>query len=565
MAVLDLLVELVKEIAVYVAMAFFVARLGVLQRLAPQPLPPRQRLAVVAVCGGLCILGTYWGIWVQGALANTRVIGAVLAGFLGGPWAGLAAGLIGGLHRLSLGGFTALACGVSTTTEGLLAGLVKRRLGARPVPWVMALAVTAAAELLQMAIILLMARPFADAWALVRVIALPMIFANSIGAGLVMAIINDSREHQERVKAAQAKKALEIASRTLPYLRAGLTRETAQAVAEIIRGATGVAAASITDGQVILGYAGAGADHHTPGTPPLTAACREVLADGKMRVLDNVGCAVAGCPLTSGVVVPLKTADDQVVGTLNLFQRGSQPISPVIVELAAGLGQLLSTQIEIARLQALSQLVVQAELRALHAQINPHFLFNALNAVAALCRRDPAEARQVVISLSQYLRSSIRAGDNAIVTLGEELEVVRAYLAIEQVRYGDRLRFAVQVPPDLLAARVPIFSLQPLVENSVRHGLMPKPAGGTVVIGARREGGSLVLWVQDDGVGMGAPAPRPGSGGGVGLRNVQERIRYLYGPAGSVAVASCPGEGTRVEIRLPLDLVEEKEVAAVGG
>lgn len=543
-----LLRDLVQQIAVFVALAFVIGRLRLLRRLTGPRLGRREWLVLVAGCGLLSILGTYWGIEVQGALANTRVIGAVLAGLLGGPGAGLAAGLIGGLHRMSLGGFTAVACGVSTTVEGLLGGLVRARWGDRAASGAAAFATTAAAEALQMLIILALARPFGEAWALVQTIALPMTVANAIGAGLTMAIFQDSREFEERLAAAQAKTALDIANRTLPYLRSGLTRATAQKAAELIQAATGVAAASITDGRRILGYAGLGADHHQPGCPPWTEACREVLRDGERRAVNDVRCTVPGCMLGGGVVVPLK-AGDEVVGTLNLFERAPKPVSPVTVELAAGLGQLLSTQMEIARLQAASELAAQAELRALQAQINPHFLFNALNTVAALCRRDPERARETIFLLSQYLRSSIRAGQNVLVTLEEELGIVQAYVAIEQARFGSRLKARFDVPAELLRAEVPILSLQPLVENGVRHGLMPLPAGGTVAVRARRQGTALVVEVADDGVGIAGAGQSAGTG--VGLSNVRERLRCLYGEHGRLAVDSAPGKGTRVELRMP--------------
>ncbi len=553
----QLFFNLAEAISLFVLLAFVAGRVGILARIFSRPLRWRERLAVAVASGLLGIMGTYWGIPVEGAIANTRVIGPMIAGLFGGPGAGLAAGLIAGIHRYTLGGFTALACGISTVSEGFLAGTVHRlvtRRG-RQVTAVAAFAATAVAEMLQMAIILLVARPWDDAVSLVSQIALPMILTNALGVGLMVGIIRDAREQQDRIAATQAQTVLEIASRTLPHLRAGLSETSALAACEIILPRTEMLAVAITDREKILAFAGAGADHHLAGLPPMTQATRDVLADGRERVVQRgteAGCSVPDCPLIAGVAVPLRDRD-QVVGTLSLYQRGNGPVRQVTVELGVGLGNLLSSQIELSRAQAMTQLVAQAELRALHAQINPHFLFNALGTIGALCRRDPEKARDLLVMLSQYLRSSMRVG-NEMVTLGEELGYVEAYLAVEKTRFGERLRVDVEVETDALDLLVPILCLQPLVENSVRHGIMPKAQGGSIRILGRREGEQLVLSVTDDGVGMEASTNYGQRGHGVGLTNVRERLRYLYGLGDWVEVVSSPGAGTAVRLRLPVNV-----------
>lgn len=563
MPVVLLLLRLAQEIALFVAVAFAIGRSGLFQAFFSRLLGWRDK-ALLAVGGGLLgVIGTYAGIPVQGALANSRVIGPMVAGLYGGPLTGLAAGLIAGLHRTSLGGFTAVACGISTVTEGLVGGLIHRWRQGRSPSALMAALATVVAEALQMAIILLVARPFSEALALVRIIAVPMTLANAAGVGLMVAIIQDAQEQRERIAARQAHQALKIAGQTLPHLREGLTAESAAAACGIILQETQLLAVSITDLSHILGFMGAGSDHHRSGERPRTQATWDVLADGSPRVIhsrDKVGCTHEDCPLTHGVVVPLRNGE-QVVGTLHLYQKGPGPVSPVTVELGLGLGQLLSYQIELSRVHEMSRLVAQAEIRALHAQINPHFLFNALNTISALIRRDPEQARDLLVLLSQYLRSSIRAAEG-MVTLGQELEFVEAYLAIEKARYGERLASEVDVPQELLELPVPIMALQPLVENSVRHGLMPKAGGGTVRVSARLEAADLVLRVEDDGVGIARAAREGKSGHGVALKNVSERLRHLYGSDGLLSLAEAPGGGTVAQLRLP---VRTAAVAAQGG
>jgi two-component system, LytTR family, sensor histidine kinase LytS len=548
-----LLLRLAQEIALFVAVAFAMGRSGLFQAFFARLLGWRDK-ALLALGGGLLgVIGTFAGIPVQGALANSRVIGPMVAGLYGGPLAGLAAGLIAGLHRTSMGGFTAVACGISTVTEGLLGGMIHRWRKGRSPSAPLAAAATVVAEVLQMAIILLVARPFSEALGLVREIAVPMTLANAAGVGLMVAIIQDAQEQRERIAARQAHQALKIAGRTLPHLREGLTVGSAGAASRIILNETQLLAVSITDLSHILGFSGVGSDHHRSGERPLTQATWDVLADGSPRVISssaNVGCTHPDCPLTTGVVVPLKSGE-QVVGTLHLYQKGPGPVSPVTVELAVGLGQLLSYQIELSRVHEMGRLVAQAEVRALHAQINPHFLFNALTTISALCRREPDRARDLLVMLSQYLRSSIRAAEG-MVTLGQELEFVEAYLAIEKARYGERLHSDVDVPQELLELPVPIMALQPLVENSVRHGLMPRAAGGSVRVSARLDAADLILRVEDDGVGIGQAARDGSSGNGVALKNVSERLRHLYGSGGLLSLTAAPGGGTVAQVRLPV-------------
>jgi two-component system sensor histidine kinase LytS len=506
--------------------------------------------------GLLGMLGTYWGIPVQGALANTRVIGPMIAGLYGGPLAGLVAGVMAGLHRLSLGGFTAVACAVSTVSEGLLAGLVHRLRGGRPLSARAAFLATAAAELLQMAIILLVARPYESALALVGNIALPMTLANAFGVALMVFIIGDAQAQRERLKAEQAHQALQLARLTLPHLREGLSFDSAQKACEIIRAGAGLAAVSITNRETVLAYVGQGSDHHHAGGRPKMQATWDVLADGQARIAERpeeIGCAHgANCPIKAGIAVPLQDGD-QVVGTLHLYQKEAGPVSPILIELGLGLGQLLSTQIETSRAHAMARLVTQAEIRALHAQINPHFLFNALTTISSLCRRDPGRARELLLLLSQYIRSSLRSADS-LVTLGEELQFVGAYLAIEQARHGERVRSVIEVDRALHAIPVPVLSLQPLVENAIRHGILGRAEGGTVTISASLVGAELVLSVRDDGVGIQEGAP---AGNGVALKNVRERLHHLYGGRGALVVEPLPDGGTLAVLRFPVSMVEE--------
>jgi two-component system LytT family sensor kinase len=193
----------------------------------------------------------------------------------------------------------------------------------------------------------------------------------------------------------------------------------------------------------------------------------------------------------------------------------------------------------------------EARLAALSSQINPHFLFNTLNSVASLIRLNPEQARQVVYKLSKILRRLLRQQDN-LTTLGEELGFIEDYLSIEMVRFGDKLRFVKEVQPDTLDLLVPSMLLQPLVENSIRHGLASKVDGGTIRVRSRRNGNQLQIVVEDDGVGIPeSRLARMFEQGGIGVTNVNERLKVLYGDSYRMWIDSRPGEGTSTGIEIP--------------
>jgi hypothetical protein len=196
--------------------------------------------------------------------------------------------------------------------------------------------------------------------------------------------------------------------------------------------------------------------------------------------------------------------------------------------------------------------LAQAQLRALQMQLQPHFLFNTLHGIAMLTDSDPAGAETMAVKLAELLRATLRLRDVPEVALGTELELLRAYLEIEQLRFGERLAVTFAVPEDLLDVLVPSFLLQPIVENAVRHGVAPRVETGRITIGAAREASTLVLLVEDDGPGFDTD---PFAVVGVGLSATRDRLALRYGAAGSIRceARSASARGARVAIRVPLD------------
>jgi two-component system LytT family sensor kinase len=202
------------------------------------------------------------------------------------------------------------------------------------------------------------------------------------------------------------------------------------------------------------------------------------------------------------------------------------------------------------KLEEQSRLLVEARLAALASQINPHFLFNTLNSVSSLIRTDPNQARVMVVKLSKVLRRLLRKHEN-FSALRDELSFIEDYLSIEVIRFGDKLHFEKDVADDTLDMLVPSMLLQPLVENSIKHGLSSKVEGGTIRIHGRRTESRLLLLVEDDGVGIPEAKLATLLDRGIGVSNVNERLKVLFGNDYRMWIDSQPGKGTRIQIEVP--------------
>ncbi len=369
---------------------------------------------------------------------------------------------------------------------------------------------------------------------------------------------------------------VKIAHETLPYLRRGLNEQNAEAIARIIQEIAQVAAVSITDCERQLAYLGAGCDRHHPGDKILTEATREVIRTCHHKIVQTqqeLNCPLTdscNCPLAAAVIVPL-VCRGKVVGTFKLYETKDGKMSPDLIRLALGMGQILSLQVELAELDHQANLATVAKLDALQAQINPHFFFNVMNTIIATSRSNPNRTRRLLIHFAEFFRKALKSKGN-LISLKEEMEFVNTYLVLEKARFGKKLKIKSEIPHDLLDAEVPRLCIQPLVENAVKHGVTPLLTNGTVLIRVNRiesESGDLELLIEiiDDGMGIEKERlkdvllPGVGSGNGGGMANVHARLQGLYGEEYGLKIKSEPGEGTTVSMRLPYSRVMEQDVS----
>ncbi|MFE3520951.1 sensor histidine kinase [Streptomyces sp. NPDC059161] len=341
---------------------------------------------------------------------------------------------------------------------------------------------------------------------------------------------------------------LHTASLAAPPLRAGLTAEAARKSARRLRSLLGTDALCLTDRDTILTWDGAGEQHHGAQIMDQMAA---LLDTGRDRAFP-LSCEDLDCPLRWAVAVPL-TVDDRVLGTL----IACAPRESAVLARAAGeVGRWVSVQLELAELDRSRTRLIEAEIKALRAQISPHFIFNSLAAIASFVRTDPERARELLLEFADFTRYSFRRhGD--FTTLADELHSIDQYLALARARFGDRLSVTLQVAPEVLPVALPFLCLQPLVENAVKHGIEGAVATSRITISALDAGNEAEVVIEDDGVGMDPQRLRRilrGDGGpstGIGLLNVDERLRQVYGDAYGLVIETGVGAGMKVTASIP--------------
>ncbi|MCY7324906.1 MAG: histidine kinase [Microbacteriaceae bacterium] len=338
---------------------------------------------------------------------------------------------------------------------------------------------------------------------------------------------------------------LHLASQAAENLRGGLDSEEVGRAARHLRALLGCDILAIAD-------AGGGIVIDGPGE-----LFREVAASIAARMSEVSRTQVVPVPAESGrdstyaIAAPIVT-DGLVAGMVIVFATSRRaPLIRATGEVAAW----VSAQLSLGELDASRAALAEAELRALRAQISPHFIYNALNAIASFINTDPSKARELVLEFADFTRYSFRRhGD--FTTLAEELRSIHSYLLLERARFGDRLEVTLQIAPETLSTVIPFLSLQPLVENSVRHGLERKEGGGRITISAEAAGMNVQITVEDDGAGIDPDAVKAllgGSGGAdhIGLRNVDSRMRQVYGDTYGLVVETNLGAGTLVRLLVP--------------
>jgi two-component system LytT family sensor kinase len=370
-----------------------------------------------------------------------------------------------------------------------------------------------------------------------------------VGGAAVLVLWRGTRNKQSLSTEAQrvTYETLHTAWSAAPPLRAGLVPDAAKKSARHLRTLLDTPALALTDETEVVAWEGV-SDHHAADA--MTHA-EDVFQTGRTQAYD-IGCTEPNCPINCAVVAPL-TVEGRVVGTLAAYSREA---SAGLVRATNQVARWAAGQLELAELDRSRTRLVEAEVRALRAQISPHFIYNSLSAIASYVRTNPERARTLLLDFADFTRYSFRRhGD--FTTLAEELRSIDQYLALERARFGERLKVTLQVAPEVLPVTVPFLCLQPLVENAVRHGMEGKVEPGHIQIHANDSGAEAEITIEDDGIGMDPEKLRRTLAGqvdesaGIGLGNIDERLRRVYGDEYGLVVETACGLGMKITVRVP--------------
>lgn len=529
--IFDMLLAVFDRAALMLICLFFLIRIRLFRELLHKTAhSPKELLGVTAIFSLFALFSTWSGVPVEGSLVNVRIIAVMSGGILFGPWVGIITGIIAGTHRylIDIGGVTAVPCFITSIIAGVMSGLINRKFP-KAQHWRAGIIGGMICESLTMLLVVIWAPSTALGLDIVAKIGAPMIFG-TVCIGFIVLLVQSVEGEKEAIAARQAKLALEIANKTLPLFRQ-VNSDSLRNICDIIRREIKADAVAMTDKKQILAYVGYGEHNYKHGDDGISPTTAQSIASGKIIIKNNDE-AHRTKDIHSMIVIPL-WEKGKVTGTLKIYYRRAHRITGSLKEMAIGLSQIISTQLEVSRAEQLREMANKAELRALQSKINPHFLFNALNAISSSIRLNPDTARQLVINLSRYLRYNLELNDDELIDIRKELWQVKDYIAIEQARFGDKLTMIYDVDEDLHFL-LPSLLIQPLVENAIVHGIQPCKGKGVVTLSVRDLGDQVRISVRDTGQGISDEviarvARNEMPGNKIGLLNVHHRVKLLSG------------------------------------
>jgi two-component system, LytTR family, sensor kinase len=526
---LEMLIHLFERAALLLICLFFMTRIPRFKEsLHKESHSPTELFVITLIFCAFAIFGTYTGIEVEGSLVNVRIVAIMSGGILFGPWVGIITGLVSGVHRylIDIGGITSVPCLITSITGGIVSGIINRKVR-KSRRWILGIVAGMLCEVLTMLLILAMAEPFSLGEDIVSKIGIPMIIGE-VSIGIIVLLVLSVEDEKEMIAAKQAKLALEIANKTLPYFRS-INADSLKMICAIIKDEIKADAVAITDTRNILAYVGFGEEKYTIGHEIINELTKETIRSGNITIRNQI--ADQNTPQIQNLLIMPLEERGEVTGTLKIYYRKGYKLTYPLQTMAIGLSQIISTLMEVSRVEQIKEAANKAELKALQTKINPHFLFNALNAIASTTRRDPEKARELIINLSGYMRFNLEINDE-LIDIHIALKQVKDYVEIEKARFGSRLQ--VEYDIDEVTLRVPSLLIQPLVENAINHGILKKKEPGKVTISVKDIGEKVRISVKDTGVGIeekvveclyhgDVPAKQ------IGLSNVHQRVKLIYG------------------------------------
>lgn len=559
---LHLFISLLMNISLLTLVATLLTRLSSVQKLLVDKSDwwSGNKVLLAVIFGLISILSTYTGSDVDGAILNTRVIGVLAGGMIGGPIVGIGSALIAGIHRylFDVGGFTSVACAISTILEGIISTSVwfiyqKKD---KVYTYFAILSTAFVAECVQMLVILLVAKPYIRAFQLVNVIGIPMILFNSLGLVVFFSVFRYFMDGRDLEEARSIGLSLKIAEICLPHLRKmnrskqdwDYTRDTILSLSDCLD------VMVTTKNTIQISSSKYASVEEKDGSMPefvIEAISTKKHTIRRMTQVEN------GKKQKIRLISAPMVAKEEVIGVLVLFFSERNHSVESERGLTEGLASLFAVQLELSDLEYQKKMRRKAEYKALQSQINPHFLFNSLNTISYFCREKPERARELLLALSKYFRNTLE-DSGYMIPLDKELSHVKAYLALAEARFEDRLKVDIEVNGGI-SCTVPNLIIQPLVENAIKHGAM-KRTYGIVSVTVEDSDKCTVITVSDNGPGIPVSVVSSLYDGkvlnGVGLENVHKRLISIYGENNGLKISS-GSEGTKVVVEIPDEVMKE--------
>lgn len=505
-----------------------------------------SQLVLIFLFSGISIFGTVFGIPIDGAVINTRAAGVITGGLVGGPLVGTWIGIIAGIHRFFfMDTFTTPASTVATVLQGIISGLLSNYIRRRRPFWIWAFIIGVFLEILHMIVFFLMLGINDRVIHIVHILMPSMFLCNAAGVTLFMGMIHTFVTDHEKAVAHAAQNSFHSVSLMMQAMKADLSYRSFQNMTLIVMNSLpDLSWAAVLTGQQLQAL-----------------TLRRWLNRGEVRkeIFHFANMSKENLPMNV-LSFPIRNSDD--AESVLLIQKSDVlPFSAYEKEIGQGIIRVMEMVAEFHQLKKKELLFHEAEIKMLQAQINPHFLFNALNTIAHYCRKDPMQARRLVIYLADYYRQNL-AEPNTMIPLEQEIHHVKVYVNLEKARFGDRLSIRYSLPKQMII--VPALIMQPLVENAILHGILPRKEGGHIRVAVIEKKKEYILYVCDDGCGMDESKVKRLLDAGIrrksiGLINVHQRLRFIYGNAGGLRIISRKGKGTLVSFRIPKRIGKLKE------
>ena len=517
--------------------------------------------------GGLGILATYSGVDILGAIANTREISIILGGLLGGPFVGTVGGLIAGVHRYMLdpNGVTSLPCGLTTIIGGVFSGYLYTKTEFRE-RWKSGILAGLTIVSLNMLLVLLMTKPFELALQIVKTILIPMELINTVGIVAILLLTENIFRDKDASAAKQAEIALDIADKTLPYFL-NPSKESYMEICRIISKYAEADDVLISNKIRVVSASRNLTEVENEIVKDILKSIEAFDSDNVLQINDLTQ-KYSKFKYKSLAASPI-IENNRTIGFLLIFFSRNEKLAYKEEVLFQRLSKLISTQFELVRIQQLKKEASRSEIKALQNQINPHFLFNALNTLISFVRIKPEEARELVVNLSDFLRYNIE-NSMKLININEELKHVQSYVSIEQARFGERISVEYDIDESLVC-NIPALSIQPLVENSIKHGMNVNTQAEVnrkirIRISIQQiDVDSVEVVVEDDGIGISTDVINnlyldKMSEKNIGLSNVHNRLKLIYGEGLDIVRLE---KGTRISFKLREDSVDEYILSGV--